>query len=104
MPFEVFNKRMTPLAKAPAVTIQKRGVISLNKAAHELINSSETVELLFDADRQVMALRPAEDTSPHAYGVRAGSNKGPGRPWSRPRHSPSTTESTPQQPGGGGPS
>ena len=30
MPFEVFDKRMTPLAKAPAVTIQKRGVISLN--------------------------------------------------------------------------
>lgn len=79
MPFEVFDKRMTPLAKAPAVTIQKRGVISLNKAAHELIDSPDTVELLFDADRQVMALRPAEDTSPHAYGVRAGSKKGPGQ-------------------------
>ena len=79
MPFEVFDKRMTPLAKAPAVTIQKRGVISLNKAAHELIESPDTVELLFDADRQVMALRPADDTSPHAYGVRAGSKKGPGQ-------------------------
>ena len=79
MPFEVFDKRMTPLAKAPAVTIQKRGVISLNKAAHELIDSPDTVELLFDADRQVMALRPADDTSPHAYGVRAGSKKGPGQ-------------------------
>ena len=79
MPFEVFDKRMTPLAKAPAVTIQKRGVISLNGAAHELIGSPDTVELLFDPDRQVMALRPADDTSPHAYGVRAGSKKGPGQ-------------------------
>lgn len=79
MPFEVFDKRMTPLAKAPAVTIQKRGVISLNKAAHELIDSPDTVELLFDADRQVMALRSADDASPHAYGVRAGSKKGPGQ-------------------------
>ncbi len=29
MGFEVFDKRMTPLAKAPSVTIQKRGVIWL---------------------------------------------------------------------------
>lgn len=79
MPFEVFDKRTTPLAKAPAVTIQKRGVISLNKAAHDLIDSAQTVELLFDAQRNVMALRPADDTSPHAYGVRAGSKKGRGQ-------------------------
>ena len=27
----------------------------------------------------MLALRPADDTSPHAYGVRAGSKKGPGQ-------------------------
>lgn len=32
MPFEMFDKKMTPLAKAPSVTIQKRGMIPLNKA------------------------------------------------------------------------
>ncbi|MGC5655713.1 UNVERIFIED_CONTAM: hypothetical protein QYM44_16935 [Kocuria sp. CPCC 205315] len=64
--FEVFDKRMTPLAKAPSVTIHKRGVISLNKAAHDLLGGAETVELLYDQDRQVMALRPADDSSPHA--------------------------------------
>ena len=37
--FEVFDKRMTPLAKAPSVTIQRRGVISLNRVAHDLINN-----------------------------------------------------------------
>ena len=79
MPFEVFDKRMTPLAKAPSVTIQKRGVISLNKAAHELVDSAETVELLYDRDRQVMALRAADDSSPHAYAVRNGSRRGPGQ-------------------------
>ncbi|MBM4496980.1 hypothetical protein GS426_19820 [Rhodococcus hoagii] len=26
MAFEVFDKRMSPLAKAPSVTIQKRGI------------------------------------------------------------------------------
>lgn len=30
MPFEAFDKRLTPLAKAPIVTIQKRGIMSLN--------------------------------------------------------------------------
>lgn len=69
---------MTPLARAPASTILKRGVLSLNKAAQELIGSPQTVELLFDADRHVMALPPADDTSPHAYRLRAGSKKGPG--------------------------
>ncbi|OLT06219.1 hypothetical protein BJF77_15810 [Kocuria sp. CNJ-770] len=79
MPFEVFDKRMTPLAKAPSVTIQKRGVISLNKAAHDLIGNAETVELLHDRDRQIMALRVTDDSSPHAYAVRKGSKRGPGQ-------------------------
>ena len=79
MPFEVFDKRMTPLAKAPSVTLQKRGVISLNKAAHDLVGNAETVELLYDRDRKVMALRAADDSSPHAYAVRNGSKRGPGQ-------------------------
>jgi hypothetical protein len=79
MPFEVFDKRMTPLAKAPSVTIQKRGVISLNKAAHDLVDNAETVELLYDCDRNVMALRAADDSSPHAYAVRNNSRRGPGQ-------------------------
>lgn len=79
MPFEVFDKRMTPLAKAPSVTIQKRGVISLNKAAHDLLGGAETVELLYDQERQVMALRATDDSSLHAYAVRTGSKRGPGQ-------------------------
>jgi hypothetical protein len=79
MPFEVFDKRMTPLAKAPSVTIQKRGVISPNKAAHDLLDNVETVELLYDRDRRVIALRATDDSSPHAYAVRNGSTRGPGQ-------------------------
>jgi hypothetical protein len=79
MGFEVFEKSMTPLAKAPSATIQKRGVISVNKAAHDLIGNAETVELLHDRDRNVVALRAADDSSPHAYAVRNGSKNGPGQ-------------------------
>lgn len=70
---------MTPPAKAPSVTIQKRRVISLNWAAHALINNAETVELHHDRDRQIMALRGTDDSSPHGYAVRSGSNRGPGQ-------------------------
>jgi hypothetical protein len=31
-------------------------VISLNKAAHDMVDNGETVELLYDRDRPVMAL------------------------------------------------
>lgn len=68
MPFEVFDKRMAPLAKAPSVTIQKRGIFSINKAAHKLIGEPETVELLFDKDAKIIALRPSNEL--HAYAIR----------------------------------
>lgn len=68
MPFEVFNKRMAPLAKAPSVTIQKRGTISINRVAHKMIEEAATVELLFDPEAHVIALRPS--TESHAYPIR----------------------------------
>jgi hypothetical protein len=54
-------------------------VVSLNKAAHDLVDNAETVELLYDRDRRVIALRAADDSSPHAYAVRNGSKRGPGQ-------------------------
>lgn len=77
MPFEVFDKRMAPLAKAPSVTIQKRGIFSINKAAHKLIGEPDTVELLFDKDEQVIALRPSSEA--HAYKVRPQSDRDTGQ-------------------------
>lgn len=101
MPFEVFDKRMTPLAKAPSVTIQKRGVISLNKAAHDIIGNAGTVELLYDRDRQVMALRATDDSSPTLTRSAAGQGADPVKRSSRPPRSPRTTASTPPPPGDG---
>ncbi|MFX1757506.1 hypothetical protein [Rhodococcus sp. As11] len=68
MGFEVFDKRMAPLAKAPSVTIQKRGIFSINKAAHKLIGEPASVELLFDKEKKIIALR--ESDQPHAYAIR----------------------------------
>lgn len=68
MPFEVFDKRLAPLAKAPSVTIQKRGIFSINRAAHNLIGAPESVELLYDKEKEIIAMRPS--TEPHAYTIR----------------------------------
>lgn len=68
MGFEVFDKRMAPLAKAPSITIQKRGIFSINKAAHRLIDEPDTVELLFDKDAEIIAMRQSSEA--HAYAIR----------------------------------
>jgi hypothetical protein len=80
MGFEVYEKGSAPVATVPTVTIQKRGLMSMNRAAYALIGSPEGLELLWDADRNVIGLRPAELTNPNAYPARAqnsSSDKGP---------------------------
>jgi hypothetical protein len=63
MPFEVFGKKMAPLAKGPNVTTQKRSQIWLKKTACKLVDSAVTMELLYDRDRQVMGVRVADISS-----------------------------------------
>jgi hypothetical protein len=71
MGFEVFTKRMIPLANQPYVTVQKRGTISMNKSAHALLGDPDAVELLYDADAKVMGFRAVPETVEHAYAIRA---------------------------------
>lgn len=70
MGFEVFQKSSAPLTKVPTVTIQTRGLISINRSAHALIDNPEAVEFLYDPERQVVGLRPASIEAPNAYPVR----------------------------------
>lgn len=77
--FETFTKRMAPLAKKPYVTIQKRGTISLNAAAHAALGEPDAVELLYDRNERVVGLRAVSKEAEHAYALRAqaGKNVGP---------------------------
>ncbi|MGQ4818130.1 hypothetical protein ACQ1ZK_13345, partial [Enterococcus faecium] len=63
------------LAKTPSVTIQKRGLISLNRAAFALMGEPEAVELLYDRDEKIVGLRPVGEVSAHSYPLRPQSNK-----------------------------
>lgn len=59
----------------PSVTVQRKGIVSINAPAHKLIDGAKFVELLFDPSRRVMALRPAEP-SPRTYELRSPSRSG----------------------------
>ncbi|MFC3297821.1 hypothetical protein ACFOD2_16695 [Clavibacter michiganensis subsp. insidiosus] len=41
------------------MTIQKRGLMSINRAAYEAIGKPEGVELLWDPERKLIGFRPA---------------------------------------------
>lgn len=80
MGFEVFQKTSAPLTKVPSVTLQKSGVLSVNRAAMALIGTPPQVELLWDGARQVIGLRPTDANNPNAYPARpqnAKADKGP---------------------------
>jgi len=70
MGFQVYEKGSAPQPTTPSVTIQRRGLISINRAAFEQLNKPEGVELLWDSDRRVIGLRPAALTNQNAYPVR----------------------------------
>lgn len=70
MGFEVFDKGSAPMPSVPSVTIQKRGLFSLNDAASALIGKPEAIQFLWDADKRLIALKPAKLTDTNAYPAR----------------------------------
>lgn len=76
--FETFTRRLVPLAREPALTLQKRGAISLNTSAYAALGGPCAVELLFDRELSVVGLRPVQPTCGHAYPVRSASGNGAG--------------------------
>jgi hypothetical protein len=76
--FETFTRRLIPLVKKPSVTIQKRGILSFNKAAYVALGSPKAVELLFDKSRRIIGIRPVDPTVDHAYPMRSQASKDDG--------------------------
>ncbi len=70
MPFETFTRQRRH-GRQPFVTIQKKGVISLNKAAFDALENPDSVELLYDPDARLVGLRKVDSSVEHSYQVRA---------------------------------
>lgn len=76
MAFKVFEKGSAPAPTIPTVTIQKRGMFSLNDAAFQLIGAPEGVQFLWDEDSKQIAVQAVPLTAPNAYPTR---RQGPGK-------------------------
>ncbi len=70
MPFEVFDKKAVPTTTQPWVTIQKKGLLSLNRAAMEALGTPEAVELLYDREEQIVGIRPTSKDNPRSFPAR----------------------------------
>jgi hypothetical protein len=71
---QVFEGKGSVKLGAAYVTIQKKGVLGLNAASHELLGKPETVELLFNPEEQVIGIRQADGQAPHTYRILAKSD------------------------------
>jgi hypothetical protein len=56
--------------KAPTVSIQRSGIISLNRAAFALLGEPQFVVILVDADKKAFAFQKATKKEQNAYPIR----------------------------------
>ena len=77
--FELFrwkNRSASSMGDAPAVSIGKRGAITLNQAAHKALGNPGAVELLYNATDRTIGIRSAVPGGTHAYRLTDVQNKG----------------------------
>jgi hypothetical protein len=65
-----FTRTATPIGAKPYVTIQRKGTLSLNRAAFEALGKPEAVKLLYDRNERMIGFRPADTEEVGAYPVR----------------------------------
>lgn len=70
MPFETFKRQRLKPGTDPLITIQKKGVLSLNRAAYSALGDPEAVELLYDQEANLVGLRKVDSEVEHAYTIR----------------------------------
>lgn len=69
--FETYKRqRLTPSGE-PFITIQKKGIFSLNRAAYEALGAPDAVELLYNREDRLIGIRKVNKSVGHAYSVRA---------------------------------
>jgi len=68
--FELFEKRRTPPASEPSVTMLKTGVISMNVVAYETLGRPNFLEFLYDKEAKIVGLKPHDKETEYSYPVR----------------------------------
>ena len=75
MAFEVFDRKTAGRTKNPALTIQRKGIISLNGPAVDLLVGTDktdqlSVDLLYDQERKIIGIRRASTENPNPHLLR----------------------------------
>ena len=68
--YERFTGSHAPSNKVPSVTIQKRGILSLNRAAYDLLKRPQAVHLYFSANEHAIGITPSDPKAPDAILLR----------------------------------
>jgi hypothetical protein len=69
--FIPFDRHAPPPTGSPFVTIQRDGnLITINRAAYQLLQSPQSVELSYDPDEKLIGIRAIKSTDPRSYPVR----------------------------------
>lgn len=65
-----FDRRAKPVSTEAFVTLQKKGMLSLNRAARDLLGNSKTVTLLYNQESNQIGIRPCSPDNQRAYPLR----------------------------------
>lgn len=68
--FESFDRRQIPAQSHPMATLQRKGLLSLNRAAVVALGEPEALELLYDPKARAIGLRPIAISEHKAYPIR----------------------------------
>jgi len=75
MSFELFDKQAARSDGQATIAVQRKGIISLNRAAWGALGEPRAVQLLFDRELQRIGIRHVDVGSANSYPVRPSSNK-----------------------------
>lgn len=68
--FESFDRRQIPAEAHPMATLQRKGLLSLNRSAIVALGEPEALELLYDPKARVVGLKPIAISENRAYPIR----------------------------------
>lgn len=75
MGFEEFDRTKAAYGRKPNVTIQPRGLISINQSAYRKMGEPEYVVLMFDREERLVGIKGTSDTE-KGYRVRVATRPG----------------------------
>jgi len=68
--FRLFDEQTQRMGKKPFISLQTRGIMSMNGAAFALLGSPKEVEFFYDEDEQIIGIRRVTADVRHARLVR----------------------------------